>query len=79
MDAKDLGEKGRDPVFGAGLLRFKDAALASARIEPAATAKGDTSAPDGYNPLVWGAGGFAAFASPLAIFLWRRRKQRKET
>ena len=79
MDAKDLGDTGRDPVFGAGLLRFKDAALASARIEPGATAKADTSAPDGSNPLVWGAGGFAAFASLLTLFLWRRRKQRKQT
>ena len=75
LDAKDLGESGQDTVFGAGLLRFGESALASDTLDPAlATAPAPASGPSAL--VLWLGGGAMALGGALFfLFGWRRRKQ----
>ena len=79
LDAKDLGNSGHDPVFGAGLLLFREAALASATLplDP------DTSPPPRPQPspspgspwLAGIAGTALLIGSGFFFMIWRRRRE----
>lgn len=77
-DAKDLGANGRDPVFGAGLLRFREAALGSSELSDeeilAHTPVFASEADEGANGLLYSAASLIG-VSFLLFLIWRRRKR----
>lgn len=76
QDAKDLGDAGRDNIFGAGLLRFGEGALASATITQDAIEAADVATDrSSHKTAAILAGGGGVAAAGLLFFAWRRRKK----
>lgn len=83
MDAKDLGDTGRDTIFGAGLLRFGEGAVRSANLVPdASTDPSQTFAEPPASRGWWPGVGALALSLGLGGFLlvvWRRRQREDST
>ena len=79
-DAEDLGDKGEDPIYGAGLFRLGVAsttAVKHSNAPPPAEELPDLE--EGTNPLIYAAGGAGALGAGGLFFLaWRRRKKKAE-
>ena len=79
-DSLDLGTSGPDSVFGAGLLRFGNGAIAPADI-PASNSKSengpsqDAGSGGAMLPILWAI--VAAIGGLLLIVLWRRRRNNR--
>ncbi|MXP48352.1 S8 family serine peptidase [Altererythrobacter luteolus] len=76
-DAIDLGEDGPDEIFGAGMLRFGEASLASAQIPVAGQPNGTNEGADQAIsvPTLLLALGLAGGLGVLFFFLLRRRRR----
>ena len=74
LDAKDLGESGQDPVFGAGLLRFGESALLSDTLKPG------TAPSTGLGTVaLWLGAGAAMLAALIFLLIGRRRRKQDKT